>query len=595
MMQGRLPIAAALCAAVLAAAPTQVRAQRTARGQAAQSQLMSELGRLRQAAALEAAGNYAEAERIVGEVLRSNPGSLSGLLAMERLLTQQARLPGILPLVDRLLEADPSSVVGHQTRLRVAAELNDVTRLEAAIAEWIRITPDLETPYREAALIWRRRGETERAIALLERGRTRIDRPDALALELGDAFASAQDPTRAAEHWARAIGPQGRGFLLVQRRLQGLPDGGARIIPSLVDRLGAEPFTFDRLRAAALLAIDAGLERPALRIIAALEGVAPAAEREPLMVELARRADGSGLHTVALRLYQDLVRAAADPAATLALRTRMAELALLAGDTALAADTYRQLEHAAAAGSPQRRQAIALRIQLTAREGDLDAAATDFDAFRAEFPQGPELDATAAALAEALLDRGNAALAARVLAGVTGARAAQLRGLIHLRNGDIELARHELLSAAPLLRGSAATSTIALATLLARVSARGGELVAHLVTAPDADRPAQVRDAAERARALPADDRAAVLDFLAEAADAAGAADDADALRREIIETLPQTHEAPAALLALARGAAADPESEEEARVLLEKLIVEYPRSTLAPQARTELQRIQQH
>ncbi|MGH7466263.1 MAG: tetratricopeptide repeat protein, partial [Longimicrobiales bacterium] len=81
----------------------------------------------------------------------------------------------------------------------------------------------------------------------------------------------------------------------------------------------------------------------------------------------------------------------------------------------------------------------------------------------------------------------------------------------------------------------------------------------------------------------------------ADVADAAGIPEDAAALRREIIETLPRTHEAPAALLTLARRVAADPESDEEARVLLEKLIVEYPRSALAPQARTELQRLQTH
>jgi TolA-binding protein len=101
--------------------------------------------------------------------------------------------------------------------------------------------------------------------------------------------------------------------------------------------------------------------------------------------------------------------------------------------------------------------------------------------------------------------------------------------------------------------------------------------------------------AAAAADALPAAERAAVLNFLAEAADAAGIHEDATALRREIVETLPLTHEAPAALLTLARRAVEDPETEEEARVLLEKLIVDYPRSALAPQARTELQRLDMH
>src|SRR5690606_31980700 len=123
------------------------------------------------------------------EVLRANPTSLSGLLTLERLLTAQARLPEILPAVDRLLEKEPTSVIGHQTRLRVTSDLSDVPRLEAAIAEWIAATPNLETPYREAASIWRRRGEPARSIAVLEQGRKRIERPDALALELGDAYA----------------------------------------------------------------------------------------------------------------------------------------------------------------------------------------------------------------------------------------------------------------------------------------------------------------------------------------------------------------------------------------------------------------------
>ncbi|MGH7447110.1 MAG: tetratricopeptide repeat protein, partial [Longimicrobiales bacterium] len=179
--------------------------------------------------------------------------------------------------------------------------------------------------------------------------------------------------------------------------------------------------------------------------------------------------------------------------------------------------------------------------------------------------------------------------------GVHGARSAQLRSRLYLQTGDIDRARNELIGAAPLLRGRDATGTIALATLLTRVSPRGGALVARVLTAQEPERAELVRAAADTARTLPADERAAVLDFLADVADAAGIPEDAAALRREIIETLPRTHEAPAALLTLARRVAADPESDEEARVLLEKLIVEYPRSALAPQARTELQRLQTH
>src|SRR5690606_23668560 len=143
----------------------------------------------------------------------------------------------------------------------------------------------------------------------------------------------------------------------------------------------AAPQSLARLRAASLLAVDAGLERESLAIIGDLNAALPPEQRTQLLVELARRADGSGLHTVALGLYRALLAGTDDAGASLALRTRVAELALVTGDTALAATTYRALEHAAAEGSPQRRQAVALRIQLTARDGDLAAATADYEGF----------------------------------------------------------------------------------------------------------------------------------------------------------------------------------------------------------------------
>jgi hypothetical protein len=566
-------------------------AQRAAR--APGTQLTTELGRIRDAATFEAAGNYADAEKVIQQVLEANPQSLSGLLTMERLLAAQNRLPEIMPAVDRLLAADPVSVIGHQLRLRVVSTANDDSRLDSAGTEWIRAVPHLETPYREIAAVWRARNEHARAVAVLEQGRRRIDRPDALALELGDAYLGLREHRRAAEEWSRAVGPDGRGFILVQRRLQSLPDGGAAVIPQLVDRLTQKPVAFSRLRAAAMLAVDAGLEHAVTRLLPDLAASAPQAEREPLLVELARRADGAGLHGVALSSYRELLGSDRESASSLAVRSRIAELALLTGDTALATRTYAELERAAAVGSPQRRQAVALRIQLTAREGELHAAIADLDAFRNEYPQAPELDATAALVATRLVDAGAFPEAERVLSGVHGARSALARGRIFLRQGDITRAREELVTAAPHLRGAEATETIALASLLGRLSARGGELVTLFVASAPAERSDRLRATADAARALPISERAAILDFLAATADAAGADVDAIALRREIADDMPRSQEAPAALLALARAARAREQGDDEARLLLERLIVEYPRSALAPQARAELQQSQ--
>jgi hypothetical protein len=371
----------------VAAAPLAAQATRTQ--PPTQAQLMTELGRLRQATALESSGDLRSAESLVRSVLEGNPASLSALLALERLLGAQGRTAEIHGPIERLLALDPLSIIGHQTRLRVHALSKEPEPIETAAHAWIRAMPKVETPYREVASVWRQRGDHARAIAVLEQGRKRIDRPDALAVELGDTYLAANDLGRAAVEWARAIGPEGRGFLLVLRRLQNLPDGGAQLIPVLADQLAKPPRTMGRLRAAALLSIDAGLVARAQRLASELLAIVPAKEREGVLVELARRADGAGLYRIASWSYDELLRQQADSVAALAIHSRLAELALLVGDTATAARRYQELEKAAAVGSPQRRQALALQIQLTAREGGLEQAEADLARLRAEYPQAP--------------------------------------------------------------------------------------------------------------------------------------------------------------------------------------------------------------
>lgn len=590
MVRSVPPIIGLLLAAVCCAPPAS--AQAPAERQSSRSGAAPDLDLIREAASLESAGDLRGAERRVAEVLAANPASLTALLAYERLLTVQGRPADVLPVVDRLLEVDPTSGIGHQMRLRLQARGGDGSAIEAAAAAWIQAMPHLETPYREAALVWRQRAEPHRAVAVLEQGRHRIDRADALALELGDALLDAGDPPRAAVEWARAVGGDGRGFMLVQRRVFEQPDGGAGIIPALIEQLSAPPRTPGRQRSAVLLAIDAGLEPYARDLATDLVTVVPAAERQPVFVELARRADGAAMYGLAAWAYRVLLTAEPEPAAALAMRTRVAELALLAGDTALAATEYRQLEDASAVGSPQRRQATALRVQLTAREGDLDAAAAELDTFRTEYPQAPELDETAAVVAAGYLARGDAETALRLLTRVPGARSALVRARVHIQRGEIRPARDELLAAAPHQQGRQATETLALAALLTRLSPAGATIVARAVIGPDADREDSVGELLQGSRPLPDPERAAVLDFMAGIAERSGLHDDADELRSEIVAQLPQTHEAAGALLSLARRALGRSDGDETAIVLLERLIVDYPRSSLAPQARQELQRL---
>lgn len=583
---GWLP-GAALAMLVLATSARSVRAQSA-------EAIDRELRALRGATALEAAGDLAGAEAALRAILTDHPQSLSALLSLERVLAMQGKTAQLIPYVDALIERDPTSAIGNQMRVRAYAMLNDVPDLEKAGAAWIAAVPDTETPYREVARVWRNRGQPERALEILQQGRKRIGSADALALELGDVYAQLNDLDLAVGEWSHAIGPDGHGFLLVSRRLAALPNGGAQLIPQLVDALLQQPSSLARRRAAAQIAIDAGLSERAEHIARAVYDDLPQEQRQGFLVETARHADGAGLTHLAYWAYDQLARTAGPPEQLLAIRNRLAELALAVGDTARAAATYRTLERAFSPGSPQRRQAIAVRIQLAARDGKLPEARQDLADYRREFPAAPELDRVASSVANALLDSGDDTAAEAVLAGLPGPQAGLARGRVYIRRGDTDRARAELLASAPALQGAQATEAIALATLLGRLSKAGGELVGHALTKSSAgERREAIKLLLDQSSSLDGLERAAILDFAAGLADRGDLIAEAEQIRRELITEEPHAPEAPGALLALARSMATRDARSDEARLMLEKLILEYPRSALVPQARQELDRLQ--
>jgi tetratricopeptide (TPR) repeat protein len=278
----------------------------------------------------------------------------------------------------------------------------------------------------------------------------------------------------------------------------------------------------------------------------------------------------------------------------LALRGRMAELALAMGDTAQAAATYKTLENSYAAGSPERRQASALRIQLTAREGKLDDAEAELAQFRHDYQDAPELDAIAAALANTMLDQNAVERAEGIVKSITGPRTGLARSRIALRRGDVAEAKSALLMAAPQLHGAEQTDAIKLATVLGRVSREGGDLMGRALARSSAGAPGEaVALLMQGSRSLPGSEPAAILELAASIAERSQLDAEAEKARRSIINDYAQSPEAPAALLALARTLSLKSETMGEAREQLEKLILEHPRSALVPQARQELDRLQ--
>jgi tetratricopeptide (TPR) repeat protein len=542
----------------------------------------------------EQAGDFAGAEQILGSLLQRDPQSLTGLIALERVMRIENRVKELVPYAQMNVKTDPTSAIGNQMLVRALSSLNDVAALDRAADAWIKAVPKVETAYREIARVWQQRGDWTKALQYLELGRARVPQEDALALELGDAYAALQQPERAAREWERAIGPNAHGLLLVQRRLSAMKDGGAQVIRPLVDALAKPPTTFARRRAATQIAIDAGLSERAEQLVRSVAEELKGQEKQNFLVEMARKADASQLPRVALLAYSQIAMNSMNAEQTLAIRAHLAELALAVGDTANAARSYQALEQSLAVGSPQRRQAIALRIQLMVKEARLDDADRELASFRGEFPDAPELDAVASSIASAYLDKDDTERAENTLIGATGARSSIARGRIALRRGDVAAAKIALMSAAPTLQGSEATETIKLVTLLGKLSHEGGELLGKAMARAGAGATREAVTLLEKGTdQLPEAERPSVLDFAAAIADRGQLQLDGERLRRRIIIEYPASTEAPSALLALAHSLGDKGESLDEARQFFEKLILEYPRSALVPQARQELDRLQ--
>lgn len=559
----------------------------------AQTAGTDEVELLRDAAVRESRGDLAEAETLLRRILDTRTASVPALLSLERVLRIQGRLDQLVDPVQRALADDPRSALLNQLLVRTYSALDRVEDMQSAASSWIEAVPGIEIPYREVAQLWVARGDYDQARAVLEMGRRRIDRADALALELGDLYAALDQPDLAVREWDRAVGPEAQGLTQVRRRLRALPDGGAGMLSELVELMAAEPTTPARLEAATDLAVDAGLERRARELAERVLPLLEPAERAALAIDIARRADGARLSNLAHWAYSRLLDLEEEQGRLLAIRNRLAELALEMGDTAKAAAAYRVVEAAYEQGTPQRRQAAALRIELLAGQ-DPDGAVEALREFRRDYADAPETDRLAAAAAAGLLGVGRTDEARMLLAGVRGPQSSLLRGRLALQRGDVEASRLEYMSAAPSLEGGRATRVLTLVTLLGRVSQEGALALGQALRLQSEGAPGEALDTLMAATpALPAADRAPILEFAAALAEDMGLPADAREIRRTVLADYPHSAEAPAALLALARSLLSETGGASQARELLERLIIEYPRSALVPQARRELQRLE--
>lgn len=566
-------------------------------GLSAQRVRTAEAQALRDAGSHEARGRLTDAEAILQRLLEELPTSAGGLFALERVLRSQGRVVAVLPAADRFLSAVPEASGVRYLKLRVLAEVDSMDAMLRETDAWMRHAPADPLLYRQALPLWERVYGPEQALDLLRKGRLASGDPVTLALEIGDLLMSAGHTLDAVAEWARATGSAGERGAEILRRLAQIDNAAARAraVEELVDVLERTPTTPERRILAVQVALSLRHIELGLGIADNLARQLDPTSRRAFLESVSGWGKDGGAVEATLWALTELRESMGQGEEARAIDSRITQTALLAGDTATAIEAGRRLANSFPAGSPERRRFLSegIRMRMRARPAEAVALSTALDAFRLEFPSAPELDGLAAMVSVRLQAGGEVDRAAAVLTAVEGPETSLERAYLLLSNGDVALARVALIEAVDGLSPARATDAIQLASLLGRLSAAGTNVVAQAAVEGHRGRGRQAALALEkRVPELPATDRPIALAEAARLAVGGGGTEDAARMHTVLVQSYPDAAEAAEAALALARWHARTRAGVGTAVQLLEGLILKDPGSSIAPEARRELQRL---
>ena len=534
-----------------------------------------------QAFDLERRGSYAAAAEVYRQVLRTAPADVNALLGLERVLHELGHADAMGPAASAALAADAKNPVLYGAAVRAwtaAGQPDSVLRL---VARWAQLEPGSEAPYREwgfAALGRRDRAGARQAYLA---GREALRRGEALAGELAQLATVDGDYASAVTEWltalrtipgyrASAVGMlsqvpvERRSFVLGLLERRG-NQTAAGLAAALSARWG-DPLGGYRILAGAVAAGDSGVValQEFLEELRSLGGKDAAAARARTLEAMADRSGRGGAQRLA-----EAARAYAEAGDQAAAR-RM--LGRLASDPAAAP------ELAAMAGTTL--------VEVLVAEGRLDEADQRLSALQGAI-SADERERLTHQLARGLLHGGRLDRAEQLVAADSTVEGFALRGRARLLRGDLARASADLATAGPYAVDRAdATERSALLALLQVIDADSLPALGLAFQALERGDSAAAAGALEEvARQLPPERGGAELQLLAGRVQAGRALPvEAERLFR-LAGKASGTAAAAGARLELAR-LMVHQGRQPEAIAALEQLILEYPSSTAAPQAR---------
>ncbi len=490
------------------------------------------------------------------------------LLGLERVYTTLGMVDSLLPLVASAIRTEPRSSVVRSVQFRTLTVLQRDEELLRAFRDWVRAAPGEAAPFKEYARVLLEAGRSDAADSVLTGASRMVRDPRDFSAELAQVATAKRMWHEGARRWRETMVQTPQLYQAAVFAL-GIATGAGR--DSIRTVLRADPVWLPARRALASLELIWSQPRQAWL---AFDGIKVDAEAVAAWKEFAEDADARTMPVASREAWAALYRKTGDPANAL----RAADAALLSGEAgqalALAAAAQKTLTSQLAL-----RDAVPVRLRAMAALGNAADALALVDSVRPRVVP-LQLQMLERELMWAWLRVGDAVRARPLVARLDEDEAT---ALLAVYDGDLEKARTSL-------RNADASNVLLLAsrTLLSRTTIPMSQALGAAFTA-----------LARR------DTATAVTQLLSTAADVGDAAPlvlamaarlltaqnnyaRAVPLWTRIVTDYSTSPEAPEGDLEWAR-AAIRVRDGGTAIARLEHLLLTYPTSALAPQARREL------
>ena len=293
------------------------------------------------------------------------------LLGLERVYTNLSTIDSLLPLIRSAIRVEPRNGVVRSVQLRTLTALQRDDELTAAFRDWVRAAPGEAAPFKEYSRILLESGRSLAADSVLTVAARMVRDPRDFSAELAQVATSQRMWNEGSRRWRETLTHTPQLYQAAVFALS-LASGVAR--DSVRTTLMAEPVWLPSRRVLASLELIWSQPRQAWL---AFSGVRPDAEAVVAWKEFADEADARSMPVASRDAWAAIYQQTREPASAL----RAADAALASGDaaTALELSSAAQARLSAALGL---RDAVPVRLRAMAALGKAADALALVDSVR---------------------------------------------------------------------------------------------------------------------------------------------------------------------------------------------------------------------